>query len=106
MIVEGDVVALDGGCLIHASDVPKLPSFSSLTQSIVTSLVGSTRSLDAVEMCLRYGAEVNAKEVQTGRMPIHWAARFGDEEIIQALVDVGERVRVRRQPKFWGSEII
>lgn len=51
--------------------------------------------LEAVEMLLRQGADVEIKDAQMQRTALHWAARALRNEVIEALLAVGADVNVQ-----------
>eukprot|EP00898_Chlorokybus_atmophyticus_P003354 jgi/Chlat1/4019/Chrsp26S03996 len=55
--------------------------------------------IDAVELLIRMGANVDAADMHTNRTAMHWAARAGHLEIVQFLRDNG--ADVNKEDK-WG----
>jgi ankyrin repeat protein len=47
---------------------------------------------DIVDLLLRRGARVNAKDVNAGRLPLHWAVQEGHLETAKRLIDHGSDI--------------
>jgi len=50
--------------------------------------------LDAAELCIELGADVNAQDTYWGHVPLHGAARLKSVEMVRLLVDHGAEVNV------------
>jgi ankyrin repeat protein len=59
-----------------------------------------TGKVDAVNMLLRYGANVNAREGWHQQTALMWAAAEGHPTVIRSLVEAGADIRARSQGGF------
>ena len=53
------------------------------------------RNKDGIRAALKAGADVNARDAEHDEAAIVLAAKFGDAEIIQTLIDVGAEIDAR-----------
>ncbi len=78
--------------LLEARADPNLAKQTGVTPLMVCANVGA---VDAVELLLAHGAEVNAREKKNGQTALMWAAAERHPDVVKQLVSNGANVHVR-----------
>ncbi len=89
---------LEKGANVHLSNVAGITptmaaagvgSVDADTRGIYTTEDVQQRSIETLELLLKAGGEINAKENARGLTPLHEAARWGWNDVVKYLVDHG-----------------